>query len=60
MKLLITGTRDECASAVEVLGVVLAVWEMSGFYPICGSRGLGRVCLAVPTWCRADDEEDQR
>ncbi|HEX2299678.1 MAG TPA: hypothetical protein VHH34_14390 [Pseudonocardiaceae bacterium] len=57
MKVRITGTPDECAQAVTVLGAVLAVREISGFYPNSrGPGGLGRVYLdtEAPTAAAAD------
>jgi hypothetical protein len=45
MKLRITGTREECAAAVEALPAALTVREVSGFYPNRGGSELGRVYL---------------
>ncbi len=45
MKLRLTGTGDECSAAIEAVGAVLTVREVSGFYPNRGASVLGRVYL---------------
>ncbi len=65
MKPRITGTRDECAAAIEAIGAVLTVREVSGFYPNRGASELGRVYLDAdaPTDVapvRADAERTDR
>lgn len=45
MRIRLTGTREECAAAVDALGAVLIVREVSEFYPNRGSSSLGRVYL---------------
>ncbi len=45
MKLRISGTREECAATVAAVSAVLAVREVSDFYPNRGATVLGRVYL---------------
>ncbi|MPZ66635.1 MAG: hypothetical protein GEU83_14365 [Pseudonocardiaceae bacterium] len=45
MKLRISATREECAAAVRAVSAVLAVREVSDFYPNRGATVLGRVYL---------------
>lgn len=59
MKLRITGTHAECTATVTALSGVLAVREISDFYPNRGSSLLGRVYIdadppAGPVSARAE------
>ena len=53
MKIRVTGTREECTAAAELLATVLDVREVSAFYPNRGPSVLGRVYLdAAPPAAR--------
>lgn len=63
MKLRITGTREECAAAVEAMIGVFLVREVSDFYLNRGVTTLGRVYLDVeapPDRLRAAAERADR
>lgn len=47
MKIRLEGTQPEITAALDRLGVVLEVQEVSRFYPNRGASTLGRVYLTV-------------
>lgn len=47
IKIRISGTKEECETAVEKIKKIMTVRECSGFYVNRGSSLLGRVYLEV-------------